>query len=183
MRLIGMTFPVSDFRITARPLTLSEAKRLHEELKTTPNILGYTVRELTHFPHVLVAETEAGAFAGACISKDLLLGWTDIAVLYVLPDFRGAGIGARLFKDAFARAQERQRHIYVLSRNPSVIRLMEQSGMETTRAVWKAPLAVHLHQQCHMSSLYRVREAFRKSTMRNDGHRFHMGKKRFHRAV
>jgi GNAT superfamily N-acetyltransferase len=168
-----------DVRIIPRPLTPLEAACLHKELKTTPNILGYTVRELAHFPNVLVAETAGGDFCGACISKDLLFGWTDIAVLYVLLDFRGAGIGARLFTDAFARAWERQRHIYALSRNPSVIRLMEQSGMDVTRAVWKAPLAVHLHQQCHMSSLYRVREAIRKSTMRNDNHRFHAGMKRY----
>ena len=46
--------------ITRRPLTRAEALRLHEELKTTPNILGYTVRELERLSDVQVAEVEGG---------------------------------------------------------------------------------------------------------------------------
>lgn len=152
--------------LTHRPLRPSEAACLHEELKTTPNILGYTVRELTHFADVFVAEGEGGAFAGACVSKDLLFGWTDIAVLYVLPAFRGRGVGTRLYAAAWERARGRGRHVYTLSRSPEVIRLMERYGMTMTGNPFRAPLAVHLHQNRHMASLYRWREAFRKAGMR-----------------
>lgn len=178
--MTGAADGTQEIVIVARCLTRAEAIRLHHELKTTPNILGYTVGELQHFPDVLVAETAAGDLAGACISKNLLFGWTDIAVLYVLPQFRGGGVGARLFRAAFARARERRRHIFVLSRSPQVIRLMEQCGMDITRSPWKAPLAVHLYQQWHMSSLYRFSEALRKSRMRKgDGQRFLVGTRRF----
>ena len=67
--------PAAAAKIIHRPLTPNEAQRLHEELKTTPNIFGYTIAELLGFRHVLVAEVD-GAFAGACLSKDLLFGWT-----------------------------------------------------------------------------------------------------------
>jgi GNAT superfamily N-acetyltransferase len=145
-----------------RQLTQAEAARLHEELKTTPNILGYTVKELTRFPDVLVAEIE-GDFAGVCISKDLRFGWTDIAVLYVLPAFRGRGIARELYTAAWQRAQQRGRHIFTLSRSPEVIHLMEQFGMELSRSMWRAPLAFHLHMNRHMMSWYRIKEAMRKS--------------------
>lgn len=147
-----------------RPLTEAEALCLHEELKTTPNILGYTPGELIRFRDVFVAEVE-GEFAGICISKDLWFGWTDIAVLYVLPAFRGRGLGRELYTAAWGRAAQRGRHIYTLSRSPEVIHLMQQFGMTTTRSMWRAPFAVHLHMNRHMMSLYRWKEAARKSGM------------------
>lgn len=57
--------------LVQRALTRQEALCLHEELKTTPNIFGYTQEELLRFRDVLIAEVE-GIFAGACLSKDLL---------------------------------------------------------------------------------------------------------------
>ena len=147
-----------------RRLTQAEAMLLHEELKTTPNILGYTVQELTRFSQVLVAEVE-GNFAGVCVSKDLRFGWTDIAVLYVLPTYRGRGIGRELYTAAWQQAQQRGRHIFTLSRSPEVIHLMERFGMELSSSLWKAPLAVHLHMNRHMMSWYRIKEAMRKSKM------------------
>ena len=144
-----------------RRLTQPEAEHLHEELKTTPNILGYTVPELLRFTDIFVAESE-GRLAGVCISKDLRFGWTDIAVLYVLPAFRGQGVARELYTAAWKRAEQRNRHLYTLSCSPPVIHLMQEFGMKMTPRMWNAPLAVHLHMQCHMMSVYRVREALRK---------------------
>ena len=141
--------------VTHRRLTQSEAATLHEELKTTPNILGYTVREILAFEDVLVAETD-GKFAAACVSKDLLFGWTDIAVLYVLPAFRGGGLGTELYTAAWQRATGRARHIFTLSRSPQVIHLMKRFGMGISGAIWRAPLAFHLHMNGHMMSLHRI---------------------------
>ncbi len=152
-----------------RTLTPEEAGVLHEELKTTPNILGYTVPELLRFREVVVAHDAEGIFAGACLSKDLAFGWTDVAVLYVFPAFRGRGIAARLYEDAFARACGRGRHVFTLSRSPQVIRLMERFGMKMTRSLWRAPLAFHLYMNGHMMSVYRTREMLRKAGMPGDG--------------
>ena len=148
-------------RIIHRPLTRAEALRLHQELKTTPNILGYTVRELERLSDVQVAEAE-GEFAGVCFSVDLAAGWTEIAALYVLPDFRGRGIGAALFRAAWARTQERERHVYVLSRNPQVVEWMRELGMTVDGKLWRAPIAVHWYMQCYMSSRHRFAESVRK---------------------
>lgn len=141
-----MTIPTSN-----RRLTHAEALRLHQELKSTPNILGYTVRELLCLTDVQVAEVD-GRLAGAGWSVDLSMGWTEIAALYVLPEFRGRGIGERLFRAAWGRAQERERHVYVLSRNPQVVGWMRELGMAVDGKLWRAPLAVHWYMQWYMMS-------------------------------
>ncbi len=177
----------SETVLLRRQLTPAEAACLHEELRSTPNILGYMPGELLRFTDVLVAEVSSGGgitgdFAGACLSKDLLFGWTDISVLYVLPAFRSRGISSLLFTAAFANARKRNRHIYTLSRSPQVIHLMERLGMQITSAVWKAPFAVHWETQWHLSSWYRFREAIRKMEMRKaDGYSFVAGTKRSRR--
>ena len=164
--------------LTHRPLTPEEARTLQAELKTTPNIIGYTARELVRFSDAFVAERE-GEFAGVCISKDLRFGWTDIAILYVLPAFRGNGIGAELCTAAWKRAEERERHIFTLSRNPAVIHLMERFGMETSGGMRNAPLAAHLHMNRHMMNLYRWKEMIRKSSAMRNAPPLRCGVKRY----
>jgi len=147
--------------IVHRPLTQSEAVLVHLALKDTPNILGYTVRELTRLSDVYAAE-EDGQFAGVCFSVDLRQNWTEIAALCVLPEFRGRGIGRALFDAAWERAQERRRHVYMLSRNPQVIGWMQARGMDVGGKFRDAPPAVHWYMASHMASGYRMREGFRK---------------------
>ena len=90
-----------DMEIIHRPLTPAEAVQVHQALKDTPNILGYTVRELTRFRDVYVAEEEK-AFAGACFSVELGQNWTEIAALCVLPQWQGRGIGKAVFEAVWA---------------------------------------------------------------------------------
>ena len=147
--------------IIHRPLTQAEALLVHRALKDTPNILGYTVRELTRLPDVYVGE-EDGQFAGLCFSVDMGRNWTDIAALCVLPEFRGRGIGHALFQAAWGRAQARRRHVFVLSRNPQVMEWMQARGMEVGGKMRDAPLVIHWHLARHMASGYRMTEGFRK---------------------
>jgi GNAT superfamily N-acetyltransferase len=157
--------------ISHRSLTFDEAVRLHQALKDTPNILGYTVRELERLSDVYVAqvaneseenESEENEFAGACFSVDLRQGWTEIAALCVLPRFQGRGLGKALFEAAWNRAQDRRRHIYVLSRNPQVIEWMRAHEMQVDDRHLHAPAAVHWYMVRHMASWYRSKEGFRK---------------------
>lgn len=147
--------------LTPRRLTQGEAVIVHEELKSTPNILGYSVRELLGLKDVVVAEVD-GSFAGLAVSVDLLFRWTEIAFLLVVGDRRGLGIGRRLFEYAWDRAMLRRRHIYMLSRNAQVIEWMRGKGMRVDRMLWRAPFAVQIYMPIYMSSWYRHSEAFRK---------------------
>jgi len=148
--------------IVHRPLTRSEAVQVHKDLKETPNILGYTVRELLGLTDVFVAEADGGAFAGVCFSVDMAQSWTEIAAVFVFPAFEGRGIGAALFDAAWDRAITRERHLYLLSRNPKVVDWMRVRGMEVSEAGWRAPLAVHWYMARYMASRHRWAESFRK---------------------
>ncbi len=147
--------------LTLRALSQTEAVLLHDELKTTPNILGYTIPELMRFQNVIVAEVDA-RFAGVCISKDLLFNWTDIAVLYILPEFRGRGLARELYTAAWENAILKRRHIFTWSCSPEVVHLMEDFGMTTSKSMFRMPLAVHFHMNVHMMSWYRISESIRK---------------------
>ena len=148
--------------ITHRKLTPREAQILHEELKSTPNILGFTVRELRNMRDVHVAEAD-GTFAGAALSMDLPFRWTDIAAVYVLPGFRRLGIGDGLLRAAWDCAVNRNRRLYMLSRNAAVVVWMRAQGMVISKYIVTAPLAVHLWMPIYMTSWHRTKESFRKS--------------------
>jgi hypothetical protein len=51
--------------LTHRPLTQEEALLLHEEIKTTPNILGYTVEMKSHPPLISGTRRRITASDGA----------------------------------------------------------------------------------------------------------------------
>lgn len=73
--------------------------------------------------------------------------------------FRGIGIGPNLFHVVGKRAQDRQRHVYVLSRNPQVVGWMREMGMTVNGKLWCAPLAVHWFMQWYMMSWHRIMES------------------------
>lgn len=148
-------------KIVLRRLAPAEAESLHGALRDTPNILGYTVRELIRLSPMHVAEAE-GEFAGACFCVDLRGSWTEIAALCVLPQWQGRGIGRALFEAAWDRAEAQSRHLYALSRNPQVVKWMKARGMDISGKLWNAPLVVHGCMMRHMASRYRLRESIRK---------------------
>lgn len=163
-------------RLVRRRLSVGESEALHEALKATANILGYTPAELRAFREVHVAEAFDNALAGVCLIKDLAAGWTEIAALFVFPAHRGRGVGGRLFASVLADAQDRKRHVYVLSRAPEVIRWMERAGMVLHRNPLRDPWPVGWDAIRHYASVYRLREAIRKAPLRRgDGCRFVAG--------
>jgi GNAT superfamily N-acetyltransferase len=144
-----------------RFLTATEATLLHQELKTTPNILGYTVSELRRWPDALVWES-AGTLAAVCLCVELAEGWMEISAIYVLPAFRGHGLGRRLFTFAVQRAVLQNQQVCVLSRNPQVISWMQAEGLTVSDGLRRAPLPVRTHLRRHMAHPYRWAEALRK---------------------
>jgi GNAT superfamily N-acetyltransferase len=149
------------FTLLDRPLRPEEAQLISEAIRETPNILGYSPQELLAISSCLIAEAEGGELAGVCVVKSLSRQWSEMAFLIVLPAHRKKGVGTALFRKAFLRLSSQGVTILCISREPSVLRLMDEAGMQYLPE-WRLPLAVHLAKIRHYSSLYRFREGFRK---------------------
>ncbi|MES2463326.1 MAG: GNAT family N-acetyltransferase [Armatimonadota bacterium] len=152
------------FTLVDRPLHRNEAQQISVAIRETPNILGYSPEELLSFGGCLVAENDAGELAGVCVVKRLSRHWSEIAFLIVLPAFRKQGIGSALFDEAFQRLRDRGDTILCVSREVSILRLMEKAEMRFIPE-WRMPPAVHLAKMRHYSSFYRFWESFRKAPM------------------
>jgi GNAT superfamily N-acetyltransferase len=112
-------------------------------------------------------EAADGELAGVCATKRLSKKWHEIAFILILPAYRRQGVGSALFKTAFQRLRDQGFSILCISRQSSILRLMEEAGMRFLPE-WRLPLAVHLAKMRHYSSVYRFREAFRKVPMYRD---------------
>lgn len=164
MEISEATPTPSRLTITPRRLERDEAVALHREIRETPNILGFTVGEWMRFRDLQVADID-GEFAGAALSLDMPFGWTDIAAICVLRAHRGAGTGKQLFYAAWKQAEIRKRHIYMMSRNPTVVEWMREKEMTIDARLWSAPVGVQIYMPIYMANWYRHVEIFRKSRM------------------
>ncbi|HEY1074175.1 MAG TPA: GNAT family N-acetyltransferase [Patescibacteria group bacterium] len=146
---------------THRALHKKEASLVSKKLRETPYITGYMPDELVCLDNSNIAEVD-GRFAGVCITKDISSRWSEIAMMYVLPEFRNQGIGTTLFDQAFQSIRYKKRHLYCVSRNKSVIKLLHSQGFVFRSRIWQLPLPVILHIIRFSLNFYRVKEFVRK---------------------
>jgi GNAT superfamily N-acetyltransferase len=106
---------------------------------------------------------------GACLNYDFTEQWTKIAALYVLEEFRNQGIGKSLFYESYNDAMQRNKNIYTISRNPTVINIMNELEFSTFNSLFNFPdlfkqdrLDFYTHSLQWLSSSYRIKEIIRK---------------------
>ncbi len=105
---MSRSFDSSRFTLLDRPLRPDEAQQVSAAIRETPNILGYSPRELLCIPSCLVAETGSGEIAGICGLKRLSRKWSEIAFILVFSPYRKQGIGSALFRLACRRLESRE---------------------------------------------------------------------------
>lgn len=146
--------------ITKRKPRKEEIDFFISEIKTTPNISGYTKKEWERFKDVWIAEAE-GKAVGVVVNKNFSKDWAETPILYVHEPHRFKGIGKRLFKEAIKSAKGAKKNIYYVSRNPIVIKWIKEEKMKIV-PINKMPLSVFLHFLKKMLNFYRVKEFIRK---------------------
>jgi GNAT superfamily N-acetyltransferase len=156
-------------KINKRKIEVSEAELIVEKIKSTPNIVGYTTDEWLKGEHIIIAEDDRGQLLGACFNYDFAKNWTKIAALYVLEEFRGRGIGKKLFYSSFDDAIQRDKNVYTISRNPTVIKIMNELEFTLFDSFFKFPdrfkldrLDFYIHSSQWLASPYRIQEIVRK---------------------
>ncbi len=156
-------------RIVKRKVNESEAKLLVHLIKSTPNIIGYTLKEWLDAEYVFVAEDEHGLLLGACFNYDIDRDWNKIAALYVLEEFRNRGLGKALFCESFNDAMTRNKNVYTISCNPVVLNIMSElefttfaNLIEFPRAYTDDRISFYIHTLEWLSNAYRIKEIVRK---------------------
>ena len=165
-----------DYKIIKRSLSEKEIELLIKEVKTTPNIIGYTKREWSKFKNIWVAETE-NELVGVLVAINLPYNWIDIAVLYVLKPYRNKGIGRELIDTTTTLIETKGNNLYMVSSNPMVIKNMEEINMTLVNSPFKLPLAIQLFNIRYALNLFRIYEAIRKAVKMKREHRFVYGYK------
>ncbi|QLE59562.1 GNAT family N-acetyltransferase [Nostoc sp. TCL26-01] len=157
------------YKVSRRKVTKAEAELLVSQIKLTPNIMGYSLREWLKAENIMVAEDEDGKLVGACLNYDFQEDWQKIAALIVFEEFRGRGIGKLLFEESCKDAVSRKKNIYTISANEIVIKMMRDWDFMMFDSLWEMPeiinqykLRFYLHSFVWLMNFYRIREIIRK---------------------
>lgn len=147
-------------KIIKRRLSTAEVEYFINEIKTTPNITGYTKKEWNNFNNIWVAEVNH-EIVGIVVNTNLLKSWVETSIVYVISSKRNQGIGKALFLSAFNSALRENKNIYYVSRNPIVIRWMKEKNMIFSK-ILGLPLPILIHIIIKSLSIYRIKEYCRK---------------------
>jgi len=156
-------------KIIHRKLTANEAELLVKEIQGTPYIVGYTFKEWMQAENIRMAEDENGHLMGVSLDTEFGKNWTKIAVLYVRKQFRGQGIGKRLFYAACEEAIAHGRNLYTISANPIVINMIHDLEFSTFPSLFAFPEAAQTHKRTiyshtlkWLANFYHLKELIRK---------------------
>jgi len=146
--------------IVRATLNENQIDLLVSEIQKTVNITGYTKKEWAHFNTIFIAYYEQN-FAGVCVNISINNQWEELAVLFVLPQFQGKGIGTLLFETGLHAILSEGKKAYTTSRNELVITMMKQQKFQFV-PLKKLPLSIQFFNLRFVLSSYRIQEFFRK---------------------
>lgn len=118
--------PVEDRAVMVhRNLEHEEAEVVVQLIRNETTITGYSMEEWMSKRDVVVcADAMTGALLGVALVHHLLPGWSEIAVVLVLPEWRGRGIGARLVKHAAEHVESLRRRAILFYCEDSMERIV-----------------------------------------------------------
>jgi len=169
---------MSKVDITKRVLTDSEITLLINEIKTTPNIIGFTAKEWRSFGQYYVAIVD-GKLAGICLATSINRQWSELTMLYVLTKYRRLGIGRKLFNIAWEELRKNHQNIYCVSRSEAVLNMMKEKQMKFV-SIFSLPWALKADIIFYaLKSIYRIKEFFRKLVAFPGSLAWHYGIKKY----
>ena len=164
--------PVDSFGCTVRQrhLSLREAGVVIDEIKKSPKITGYNKVEWTRTKTTFVAEGRGGELSGVCLVDDFHRTWAEIAVVYVLPQYRRAGIGRSLIEAAHASIRQRGKNTLIFFSEPVVRNIVVDLGFKTSSGLTRLSeelkqerwILRHYYPVRWLSNPFRIKEIIRK---------------------
>lgn len=148
-------------KLIKRKLKKSEIEQLFIEIKDDPNITGYSHKEWKLLDQIWLAEVQ-GEFAGLGNIKIIDKNWSELGLYYVLKKYRGKGIGTLLFNKTYDEVRKSYRNIYIVSRNPVMIKMMRKKGIKIVPSFFNLPFVIIIKSIIFSLNCYRMKEYFRK---------------------
>jgi GNAT superfamily N-acetyltransferase len=156
---MSSTLAMPDQKIIKRKLSRPEAEDFATQITKTPNIVGYLPEELQAFKTVLVIEKNNEA-RGLLVYIEAQK-FIDLKILLVKEEYRGKGLGSKLFTEFIKMFDKTDKPIYTVTRSEAVIAMLKPSDFQAI-GLLSLPLPCILHQSKMVFSLYRTKEYLRK---------------------
>lgn len=149
-------------KITFRSLTAQEANIISKEIRNTKNITGYLPTELLRFGKMLVATKDKSIIGILYYKKHKKL--IDLKILIVVSNWRGQGIGRKLFQQFITEVGSAEK-IYTVTKSSELIHLISEAGFKEVGFL-RLPILAKLNEISKGFSYYRVKEALRKGMLK-----------------
>jgi N-acetylglutamate synthase-like GNAT family acetyltransferase len=151
-------------KIIFRNLTTQEANVISQEIRGTKNITGYLPAELLRLGKMLVATKDKSIIGILYYKKYKKL--IDLKILIVVSDWRGQGIGRKLFQQFMTEASNAEK-IYTVTKSPELIHLVNEVGFK--KVSWFGlPILAQLNELSKVFNVYRIKESLRKGMLRDE---------------
>lgn len=154
----------SEIEIVKRQLTTKEARIIFNEIKNTPNIIGFTINELVSYKNVFVAMDDQ-KLAGVGIWIKVSEEWNELLVLFVLDGYRNQGIGSEILNNLIRDIGNS--NIFIPTRNAVVIRMLHNNNFKIV-IFWELPVEIKIYYFHYSLNLYRIKEFMRKNLLKHN---------------
>jgi GNAT superfamily N-acetyltransferase len=161
----------SSFLFQRRSLTQEEAVHLIRRIADEPNITGYNIREWTRSRDIFLLYDLAQRRVAATVLVHHLLGrWSEIAVVYVFPEYRSMNLATQLLQQTIYTIRFEPRSYVIYYADAKMERLLSRCGFtifDTEQSIfrfhtpWRLYFSV-LYKPQWLSNLYRIKEIYRK---------------------
>jgi GNAT superfamily N-acetyltransferase len=153
--------PQPDFKIVKRRLTEEEIAFLMNAIKETPTVTGFSENEWRNFDGVFVAEVD-NRFVGVITLANTFGNWVNMPASYLLPEYRGLGIGNALYAAAVKAAMRKKKDICAIIDSEIAENILRQNRVQIYESFFELPFLVMLFNMAHVLNCYRIYEFIRK---------------------
>lgn len=121
----------ASLEVQRRPFTLAEADVIVTQIANSQDITGYSIAEWTggRDTFVLIDPT-TNSILGGILVHHLVLDWSEVAVVFILEEFQGQGLGNYMLTHVLRTLEHSRRNILVFFRKENMRQLVSACGFD-----------------------------------------------------
>lgn len=174
----------ANMEIQRRSLTDQEADQIVNDIRFCPDITGYSKEEWMGGKDTFaLIDLHTGNLLGAVLVHHLIFKWSEIAVVFVRPEYRGCGLGRYMLPTVLRTLAHYKRRILIFFSDARMQSVVRDSGFQTydtpeeffAADFWRGIFLRYLYKPQWLANRYRRRELKRKKRCFNASYAFHIG--------